>query len=448
MAGGRAQPPHPGRTHGRGGHRCESPDLRIAPGRGSERSGDRRVQHRLHGSGTDLRSNHRPRVRKDGGLPCRTRHHRGQHRPRGAVGHGGSEVNETKRRWERIAPRLSFSNISAIYVLLALVVIFTLWKGELFFSYATFVSILNDNAIACLMALALVVPLACKVFDLSIGYTMGVASVLLAWLVGPKGFDAATAIVITLLVGVAIGAVNAAVVILWSIDSFIATLATGSILQAVIIIITDNQSISEGVSAKLNGLVSTRLADITLPVFIALAVVIVMWYVLGHTAVGRSVYATGLNEEAARLAGVRVKVIQSAALIISATTAALAGVLVTAVLGSGSPTVGPPYLIPAFAAVFLGATQFRGGLFNPVGTAVAIILLGTVSYGLALAGVPLWTPYVFQGLVLIGALALGGLQKKARVRANTEPDDHDSQSASPDETNTHNEQPEPALLDR
>lgn len=91
---------------------------------------------------------------------------------------------------------------------------------------------------------------------------------------------------------------------------------------------------------------------------------------------------------------------------ISAAISGLAGVIITARVNSGSPEAGPSYLLPAFAAVFLGATQFRHGRFNVWGAIVAVLLLGTGEVGLSLAEAPTWAPNVFQGIVLIASMAI------------------------------------------
>jgi ribose transport system permease protein len=128
--------------------------------------------------------------------------------------------------------------------------------------------------------------------------------------------------------------------------------------------------------------------------------------VLEHTAFGRHVYASGYDTEVARLGGVNVGGVRAVTLLVSSGFAGLAGIMVTASLGAGDPTVGPSYLLPAFAAAFLGATQFRRGRFNPWGCVVAGLLLGTGDVGLLLIGSPEWGPSVFEGALLILAVSL------------------------------------------
>lgn len=324
---------------------------------------------------------------------------------------------DASAEWKR---RLSFSNLSVIYILIALVIFFGVWKTDLFLTYDTFSGMLNQNALQALMALSLIMALSCGVFDLSIGYVMSLTSMLTAWLVSPQygNLTPTSAIIIALAVAVLAGAVNGLIVVVFKIDSFIGTLATGSIFYAAAVYITDNVPISVGTST-IRELGTWRIADLGLPVFVVAITMVALWYVMGHTPAGRAVYATGLGPEAARLAGIRTKRIQFLSLVLSAGLAGMAGVLATAKFSQGSAAVGTPYLIQAFAAVFLGATLFRGSLFNAVGTVIAVIMLGTITVGLALAGiVQQWVPYAFQGVILISALGLGGLRRRPKAPAH------------------------------
>jgi ribose transport system permease protein len=153
------------------------------------------------------------------------------------------------------------------------------------------------------------------------------------------------------------------------------------------------------------------------PAFVFAVVAVVLWYVLNYTPVGRYLYAVGSNVTAARLAGLKVLRLQWLGLIISATLASFAGVVFTAQLGTSSFEAGAPFLLPAFSAAFLGATQIKPGRFNVVGTVVSIYLLAVGIKGLELMypGRP-WLNDLFEGLVLIVAVALAA--RSARRRAN------------------------------
>jgi ribose transport system permease protein len=277
--------------------------------------------------------------------------------------------------------------------------------------------VLNQNAIAGLMALALIVPLSAQIFDLSVGNAMGLCNMIIAWLLVDQGMAIAPAIAITIVAGVLIGIVNAIVVVGGRVDSFIATLATGSLMAAVISLIGNNQPI---IGPQLNGtfadLATTKIAGIAIPVYLMLLVALTVWVVQRYTAVGRRIYATGFNDVSARLAGIRTARLQFTSLLVSGTIAGVAGVLLASQVSSGSPEIGPPYLLDAFAAAFLGATQF-GGRFNAWGTVIAVLLLGTGKTGLLLVGAPLWAQSMFSGVVLLVALGFSNLERAMEARA-------------------------------
>ena len=234
-----------------------------------------------------------------------------------------------------------------------------------------------------------------------------------AHLIAKDGVPLVPAIGIALAVGLGVGVINAVVVVVMRIHSFIATLATGSLIAALITMVTNEVPITD---AKLGGAFAnigqTSMGGITLSVVYCAVVALAIWYLLEHTATGRRLYATGFNPDAARLAGVRVDRLRFVSLVVSGGLAGATGIILAATLGSGSPSAGTPYLLPAFAAAFLGATQLKHGRFNAGGTIIAVLLLGTGVTGLALANAPQWAGDMFVGVVLIAALALTGLQRR------------------------------------
>jgi ribose/xylose/arabinose/galactoside ABC-type transport system permease subunit len=334
------------------------------------------------------------------------------------TGQAGHEVQPSAAEPQPEVPRAglrqrlawaSFKNIGAIYVWLLLIVIFSIWVPSTFPVYATVKEILNEDAITGLVALALVLPLAAGVFDLSIGYNLGFCNVLCAWLLVSGGLSVPLTLVITVAAALLIGVLNAVVVVVAKIDSFIGTLATGFLLLAGITVVAGQTEI---VGPKLSsgffeGIANSGIAGIDYSVVYMIIVAAIIWVVLEFTVSGRWFYATGFNLDAARLAGIPVKRLRFIVLLISALVAGgIAGIAVTSQIASGTSTVGPPYLLNAFAAAFLGATQLKQGRFNAWGTLIAVLMLGTGTVGLGLAGAPDWASSVFTGVVLLAALAV------------------------------------------
>jgi ribose transport system permease protein len=150
----------------------------------------------------------------------------------------------------------------------------------------------------------------------------------------------------------------------------------------------------------------------------AILVAAVVYFALDHTPFGRYLHATGAGREAAKLAGVRTGVLLAIAFVLAGLASAVAGIMQTAALGSANPDVGSQYLLPAFAAGFLGATAFKPGRFNVLGTVVALYVLAVGVAGLSQLGAPLWVSPVFNGLALVVAVAVS-VRRRGQLSATT-----------------------------
>ncbi|CAM2956811.1 MULTISPECIES: ABC transporter permease [Actinomycetes] len=320
--------------------------------------------------------------------------------PKGPPPTGGHQAGRGRRKIN-----LGLDRFSGIYVWVAIIVLFAIWIPDTFMTEGNFRIIAGDQAITAMLAIGLIVPLAAGVFDLSIAGVMGFSVAMVSYQLS-KGISAPIAIITTLLCGALIGAVNGFVVVKLNVDSFIATLGMSSILLAGTYWVTDGKQITEGFTDGFLDLGSKPFLGLPLPFFYMIAVAAVMYVILEKTPLGRYLYATGGNRQAARLAGLRVERIMFGALVTSATVAALTGVILAAKLGTAAPDIGPSYLLPAFSAVFLGSTQIRAGRVNVLGTLIAIYLLATGVKGLQLAGAPSYVNDLFNGLALIVAVAL------------------------------------------
>lgn len=322
-------------------------------------------------------------------------------------------TNVPRRNWlATLSPR----NIGAVYVLVGLMIVFGAWIPDVFFRSSSFALILNSSSLTALAALALIIPLSAGVFDLSFAYTMSLSGVTVATALVSWQLPLVLALLLGLGAGIVVGLINSFVVVVMEIDSFIGTLATGSLVLAFITLVTNGANIS---GTELSGAFSTiysfRIWILVLPVFYALAIAAALWLVLERTPTGRRLYAIGFNKEAARLANIPVRRLQAGSLLTSGFLAAVAGIVVASATGQGAVNGGTPYLLPAFAAAFVGATQFKRGRFNAWGTLVAVLMLGTGTTGLALAGAPLWAASMFTGVVLIAALSATGRLRKVRL---------------------------------
>jgi ribose transport system permease protein len=322
---------------------------------------------------------------------------------------------DTPSAWRRTAKLLSYRNIGAVYVWLLLIVIFSIWIPSLFLHVQTSKTILNEYSITGLAALSIVVPLATGIFDLSIGSVMGLSGILAGWLLTHTSWNPGLVFVIVMLGCLVIGLLNCLVVVVMRIDSFIGTLATGAILAAITLGVSGDQTFTNRINLGFARFASASVGGVQIPVLYVIAVMVAIGFLLEQMTIGRYAYATGYNAEAARLVGVRIDRLRAMSLLISASVAGFAGLVLTARIQAADPSNGPDYLIPAFSAAFLGATQLRHGRFNPWGTMIAVFMIGTGSVGLLLAEPSkTWAPQVFQGVVLIAAVGVTVIQVRNR----------------------------------
>lgn len=310
-------------------------------------------------------------------------------------------------KWSKLHPR----NIGVVYLYGLIWIVFTIWVPDTWLTWLSHRSVLNQNSILVVVALGLLVPLAAGVFDLSIAATVSATAVLVSWGLVDQQWSIPIAIMSSVLLGVVIGAINGALVVKVRIDSFIATLGMSSVLTAFAVWRSSNRSIL-GFPDGFKSLTTELAWGLNKTVLYAVVLAAVLWFVLEHTAVGRYLFATGGAREAARLAGVQTDRYVFGSLMASAVLASVAGVLLASQFGSTQAQSGAPYLLPAFAAAFLGATQFKRR-FNVWGTLLAVFVLQSGVKGLQLAGVgATWIESLFFGVALIVAVGLSSFRRR------------------------------------
>lgn len=305
---------------------------------------------------------------------------------------------------------LSFRNVSVLYVFVIMFVIFALWVPSTFLTWGVWRTLFDEQAITVIAAIGLTIPLAAGAVDLAVGMEVGFGAIIVAWLLVDHGFPVVPAIALTLVGGGLVGVAQGLLITKARIDSIIATLGVSSLLTAAIAWVSGSTQILN-LPAKFESIGLDQLLGLTLPVWIMLGLAVIVWYVMERTPVGRRLYATGGNIEAARLAGVSTSRVLIGAMVTCGILAAIAGLLASSQIDTGDPTIGPGYLLPTFSAAFLGSTQFRGGRFNVWGTVAAAYTLAVGVKGLQLAGAPVWLPSLFNGAALLLAVGLARYER-------------------------------------
>jgi ribose transport system permease protein len=310
-----------------------------------------------------------------------------------------------------------FARYGTIVSLVALLVIFSLARPEVFPTVDNVLNIMNQISILGTMAFGLTVCLVMGLFDLSIAAmaTLGgyVATLLLVRY--PDTISVPVAVFCSVAIAAAIGVVNGLIVSYLGISAFIATLATGSIITGAVLGVSDSKTIITGIPDAFMAIGQGAIFGVSNPILIMLGVGLVLWLLLEHTQLGRHLYAIGGSAEASRLSGIAVKRYAPFALSICAACAGLGGLMAAAVLGAGRPQgVGDTYLLNAFAAVFIGASSLRPGTFHVLGTLIGVLLIGVINNGLSVMGVPTYWQYIVQGVLLVIALFSAGVLSMRR----------------------------------
>jgi ribose transport system permease protein len=290
----------------------------------------------------------------------------------------------------------------------AVIVLFGALEPSTFLTSANFQTIFGSQAVLAIVALALLFPLTAGDYDLSIAAVVSLAAMVTAVLNVNEGWPLLPAVIVALASGALVGALNGAVVVMLGVDAFIATLGSSAVVAGVVLWISNTSTIG-GISGKLTDAATTTLLGLPLSFYYGLVLCALVWYVLEFTAPGRRLLFIGRGREVARLSGVRVARGRWLALLASASIAAVAGVLYAGTTGAADPSSGASFLLPAYAAAFVGATSIVPGRFNPWGSVMAVYFLATGITGLELLGAASFVQQLFYGGALVIAGVLGQL---------------------------------------
>ena len=294
-------------------------------------------------------------------------------------------------------------------------VIFGILRPDTFLTTSNFTTIFGSQAVLVVLTLALLAPLTAGDYDLSVAATMTLAAMTLAILNVNHGWSIWASIFAALGIGIAAGLVNGALVVLLDIDSLIATLGSSTFIAGIVLWISNSQTIS-GIDERLiDWVVVKRLFGIPLEFYYGI-LGLLLFYVFEYMPVGRRLLFVGRGRSVARLSGIRVSRLRWGALVTSGVISAFAGILYAGTLGSADPTSGLSFLLPAFAAAFLGATTIFPGRFNPIGSIAAVYFLVTGITGLQLLGVQTFVQQLFYGGALILAVALSQAARRRDAR--------------------------------
>ncbi|PYM54163.1 MAG: ABC transporter permease [Candidatus Rokuibacteriota bacterium] len=296
-----------------------------------------------------------------------------------------------------------------IVVWAALIVVFGALKPDTFLTWSNVSSLLGSQAVLVVVTLGLIIPLTANDFDVSIANVMTLSSMVIAVLNVLHHVPIGWCMLIALATGVLVGLVNGFFITVFRINSLIVTLGVGTFLHGVTLWISDSMTISGVAPVLVKYVIVTRLLGIPLEFYYAIFICVVVWYLFEYTAVGRRILFVGRGREVARLSGIRADRVRRGCLVASSFLGALAGVMYAGTIGAADPQSGLSYLLPAFAAAFLGATTIVPGRFNPWGATLSVYFLVTGITGLTFLGIRTFVQELFYGGALVVAVTLSQL---------------------------------------
>jgi ribose transport system permease protein len=329
----------------------------------------------------------------------------------GASGGGGGAAPAPGRSSrDAIGEFLARYGVLIAFVLMVLV--FSLAKPDTFPTWENWKNILTAAAPALIVAAGLTVPLVMQDFDLSFGAMISLAGGAAVTLMAKDDVGWVLAILAGLGLGLAAGFTNGFLIAYLGGSSFIITLAMGTVLTGVEFAITSQDTIFTGVAASYVEIAQNTFLGLSNQVWIAAVLALLVWVLLDLSEPGRYMYAIGGNPEAARLSGISTKRLRLTGFVIVAVMAAIAGILLTGNSASYSPSLGASFLLPAFAAVFLGSAVLRPGEFNLPGTVIGVLFLGAIQTGLTQLNLEAYVINLVQGGILIFAVLLSRLGQR------------------------------------
>ena len=275
-----------------------------------------------------------------------------------------------------------------------------------FFTTGNILNILRQTAVNAIIAVGMTLVILTAGIDLSVGSVLALCGAVGASLIA-REIPVFVAVAAALGAGAMLGAASGVIIAKGRVQAFIATLVSMTMVRGLTLVYTDGRPISTGFTdtADAFSLIGTGyLLGIPVPIWIMAATFLAAWYLLGHTRLGRYIYALGGNEAATRLSGIDVDRVKIYVYAIAGFLSALAGLIVTSRLSSAQPTAGAGYELDAIAAVVLGGTSLMGGRGSVLGTLLGALIIGFLNNALNLLDVSSYYQMIAKATVILLAV--------------------------------------------
>ena len=315
---------------------------------------------------------------------------------------------------KRPSMRLIMQSYGTIFSLLLIIIIFGALKPAVFFSSANFWNIGRQMAILAVISLGTTLIMNVEEFDLSIG-TIASFSGVLAAVLAISGVPFMVVLVLGVLISALIGFINGFIVTKFKVMSFIITLAMSRVIYGFTYWLSGGAIIFNDIPESFKVIGTEKLGKIPYLTILMVLLTGIFYYLTKHTALGRKLYAIGGNEQASKIAGVKVDLYKTLAFTIAGAMAGFAGVLLASRVGSAAPTAGDSYTLNAYATIFIGKTLFKEGVPNIVGTIVGVAIFTVLANGLTIMQIPTFIQNILTGAVIVFAVVGQKLGSKENV---------------------------------
>ncbi len=330
-------------------------------------------------------------------------------------------LEPTRYELQKLTPAQKLGRWIPVYGLVLLTILLTLMFSILlpdtFPTLLNLRSIISAKSVIAILSLAAMIPMAAGRIDLTVGYGIVLWHILAISLQTKYGFPWPVAVLTILALGAAMGVLNGWLVEVAKIDSFIATLGTGTILYAIALWHSQGRQIVGVVPDGFYNLDATKIFGLPITGFYVVALAFALWIIFEYTPMGRYLYAIGASPKAAALNGIPVRRFVMGSFIASGVLTAIAGVLLAAKLRIGQASVGLEYLLPALVGAFLGSTTIKPGRVNVWGTLIGVTILAVGISGIQQFGGSFWVEPLFNGATLLIAIGIAGYAQRKRGAA-------------------------------
>ncbi len=308
-----------------------------------------------------------------------------------------------------------FANNRVLGVIIALVITFAVFTALVpsFLSVANLLEMGVQSAIIAIIALGMTLVIVTGGIDLSVGSIVGLVSVICAANLDTWG--AVPTIIAGIVLGAALGFVNGSLSAVFSLESFVVTLATLNVYRGLAFLYTEGLPIF-GLDQGFRNILSGTIGTIPIPIILLVAITVICYLILNRSKLGVHLKAVGTNADASLKSGIAVKRTKVAAFVISGGLAGFAAVLLISRIGAAEPISGTGYELTVIAAVVVGGTSLMGGRASIVGTVLGALLLGSIRTGLTLLNVNPFFQLLITGLIILLAVLVDRAASRTKAK--------------------------------